>query len=668
MAVDDRLSLDSARDKSPDSARSGASTLSSVLLWLFLLSAYLYPTFLFPIHNPNERARSYMTVAMFDHGTFAIGYRKPAKQGRGFIDEGSVYDRWGYVNDKALVCDDPQLKPPDCAGTLYSAKAPGTSFLGYPIYAALKLLADALGMDLSQEVILLVLRLFVVVIPSLLMLWAFRRFAGEAGFDPVLTDLATAGLGVGSMVYTYSHMFAGHQVTAYLLFFALLTAWRSRSDDWWFWPAGTGFFLAMAVSTEYPMALVALVIAGYQLYCRRGLKTVLWAAVGGLLPVLLTAWFHTVAFGRPWRTAYTTLENPGFVRDIAPGVMGLREPRLENLFGAFVAPFEGLFYYAPWMVLCLPAVVHYLARQRRAQSSAMKALFYTGALSLLALTVFISCHSLWRGGWTLGPRYIVPFAPFAALVILHWIHLWSAGRPLASRIVLSALVVLSVIVTGACSLVSQGFHTEFFNPLTEAVLPLLRDGFITYSLGHLLGLEGGHVVLPLLVLTLPAMVWLIWQSTLPGRPTSDSGGYSKRIFQFSFIIILVSAGLLGLTIPARKSTTLKQIRALTYTQENFYPFGKTNEFLQARAFRRSVGKLLPDHAGARRLAQWDLVERGECRQSLGRVGALVESDLDSVAMRSIAPFLSTLLPSPVGIPVPLPLRADFRIPDNLPKP
>ncbi|MBM4355122.1 MAG: hypothetical protein FJ109_15280 [Deltaproteobacteria bacterium] len=496
-------------DKRPlGPAQGRPSLLASALLWTFLLAAYLYPQFLFPIHNPNERARSYMTAAMFDHGTFAIGYRKPAKQGRGFVDEGSVYDRWGYVNDKALVCDDPALVPPDCAGTLYSAKAPGTSFLGYPVYAVLKLVADALGREVSQETILLVLRLFTVVLPTLLLLSLFRRFALRAGFDPVLSDLATAGLGVGSMVYTYSHMFAGHQVTAYLLFFALLTAWRSRTDDRPRWPAATGFFLATAVSAEYPMALVAVVLVAYQWFCRPRPKTILWAFLGGLLPVLLTAWFHVAAFGRPWRTAYATLENPGFVRDIAPGVMGLREPRLENLFGAFVAPYEGLFFFAPWMVLCIPAIIDYVVRRRRVEPPQMRALFFTGATALLALTVFISCHSLWRGGWTLGPRYIVPFAPFAALLILHWASLWSRGAPLVSRMVVAALVLVSVLVTGASSLVSQGFHTAFFNPVTEAVLPLLREGFVTFNLGHLAGLEGGWTALPLLVLSVPGLLFL----------------------------------------------------------------------------------------------------------------------------------------------------------------
>jgi len=639
--------------------------LSTVLLWTFLLATYLYPQFLFPIHNPNERARSYMTVAMVEHGTFAIGYRKQAKQGRGFVDQGSVYDRWGYVNDKALVCDDPSLEPPDCAGTLYSAKAPGTSFLGYPIYAVLKLLADAVGQPLSQESILLVLRLFCVVIPSLLMLAAFRRFASEVGFDPVLSDLATAGLGVGSMVYTYSHMFAGHQVTAYLLFFSLLTAWRSRTDDRPLWPAASGFLLAAAVSTEYPMLLVALALFAWQWYCRPKASTLAWAILGGLLPVVLTAWFHASAFGRPWRTAYSTLENPGFVRDIAPGIMGLREPRAENLIGAFVAPFEGMFFYAPWMALCIPAMLLYPLRHRRSQPAPMRGLFYTGTAALLALTLFIACHSLWRGGWTLGPRYIVPFAPFAALVILHWAHLWSRTWPLLARLVVAALVLVSVVVTGACSLVSQGFHTAFFNPLTEAVLPLLREGFITCNLGHVVGLNGGWSAIPLLVLAVPAMAWLAWCATRSPAcsPAADGHRFSTRLFLFSLVFLATAAGLLALLVPSRPMT-LKKIKALTFTQDNFYPFGITNEFLDARAFRHQVGNLLQDHPEAARVLQAELLSAGDCRKTLGKVGHLVQTDLDASVSRNLVPWLSTLLPSPTPLVVPLTLRPEFRIPES----
>ena len=58
------------------------------VVWAGLLAvAYLWA---FPYHaqvnNPNENVRYYMTVAIVEHGTFAID---------------RVQERWGWVNDKA---------------------------------------------------------------------------------------------------------------------------------------------------------------------------------------------------------------------------------------------------------------------------------------------------------------------------------------------------------------------------------------------------------------------------------------------------------------------------------------------------------------------------------------------------------------------------------------
>ncbi|MBM4355123.1 MAG: hypothetical protein FJ109_15285 [Deltaproteobacteria bacterium] len=138
-----------------------------------------------------------------------------------------------------------------------------------------------------------------------------------------------------------------------------------------------------------------------------------------------------------------------------------------------------------------------------------------------------------------------------------------------------------------------------------------------------------------------------------------------RIFLFSLLFLAVSASLFGLTLPARK-TTLKRIRALTFTQESFYPYGVTNDFLEDRRFRQRLGKLLPDHPEAARTAQWSLLQAGECRQTLAGTRRLVETDLEAVVDRGMVPVLSAMLPLPAGLVVPLPLRPDFRIPDRLP--
>ena len=635
--------------------------IGTALLWVAIGAAYLYPQFLFDIHNPNERVRIYMTAAMVEEGSFVIGTRTPRAKGRGFADKGVVYERWGYVNDKALVCEDAEMKPPDCAGALYSAKAPGSSFLAYPFYAALYGISKATtGEAPSMETIILVLRFFTVILPTLLMLIAFRRFAAGNKYDPVLSDLLTVGIALGSMVYTYSHMFAGHQISAYFLFFGFLAARKIEGSESLLWPALSGLCAGMAVFVEYPMALVSVVLFAYALRNRFTVRNFLAFCGGGALPAILMGWFHWSAFGGPHKTAYATLENPQFVKDIAPGFMGLRQPKLENLFGAFVSPYEGLFFFAPWMLLMVVAPVTYYLLHFRRDSATFRAFFAASLATVLALVTFISCHSLWRGGWTLGPRYIVPIVPFAGLVTLHAADRLAANVcRLTTRLSVAILVLLSVVVTGACSLVSQGFHTDFYNPLVEATIPLLARGFVTVNLGHLFGLEGLGSLMPLLVMVIPGLAWLVWSAT---RPSKTRPRIATRAFLAALVMLAVIGGFKGLTLP-EEPMTLRKWQALTWAQDNFYPYKSiTNDHLRRQAHLNFAARNFPGQSSIQALHMSALTLEGSCKKSLGASGQYTSASRVRPSYDAFAHALIMAQPFPTGMPMPLLLRPDFDIP------
>src|SRR5260370_39593004 len=106
--------------------RSGEGRLLLLLLvaygWLFV--------FFEKINNPNELVRVYAARALLEEHSWSFGRRSR------FGDYGPVYSSWGYVNDKALVCDVPGAQPPACEGKLYAAKAPAASVLAGPGLAA----------------------------------------------------------------------------------------------------------------------------------------------------------------------------------------------------------------------------------------------------------------------------------------------------------------------------------------------------------------------------------------------------------------------------------------------------------------------------------------------------------------------------------------------------
>jgi hypothetical protein len=432
-------------------------------LFLLLLVAYGWLFVFFPgINNPNEMVRVYTARALVEEHTWSIG-RREIRNGRP-VDGGPVYSDWGYVNDKSLTCDHPRARPPDCAGRLYAAKAPGASALAVPVLAALR----AIG-PLRKAEAVLALRWVWVILPSILFWLILRRWMLDSGVPEPAALACTLVGALGSLSLTYGQMFAGHQMAALALGAAFLCAfWKSWRPAWF------GFFCALSVALEYPSApAAAILVAAALLRHRHGF----WRVVVGALPwALLLAQFHWSAFGAPWATPYGHLENPGFVREMGPGALGFSMPTPERLYGSLLAPYLGLFFWAPWTALALFAPL-WLGRTAPGRAAFLVVLYYLA---------FQLGQSLWRSGWVVGPRYITPLIPFAAVCVA----LASRAAPRWWPAALRGLGAAAIAATGLASSVCQGFPLEVRNPLREVVWPLLSHGYAAPNLLQAAGVPG----------------------------------------------------------------------------------------------------------------------------------------------------------------------------------
>jgi hypothetical protein len=125
------------------------------------------------------------------------------------------------------------------------------------------------------------------------------------------------------------------------------------------------------------------------------LRAIVAAGVGAAVPLLMLGIYNFVRFGSAFETGYSATSH------------GFSQPFQIGLGGLLLSPSRGLLWYVPWVVLAVPGLVK-LSRRDGAL-----ALCCGGAI--LALLLLHAPWSAWHGGWTFGPRFLVPSLPLLAV-------------------------------------------------------------------------------------------------------------------------------------------------------------------------------------------------------------------------------------------------------------
>ncbi len=469
-----------------------AHRLAWWLVAITVAAAWLLP---FPwfetLNNPNENVRVYMTRAIVEHHTFAIE---------------QIEAEWGYVNDKATR-----------DGHLYAGKAPGASYLAVPAWFIAHRVNLALERTPSRAEVVWICRLGASILPLLAFLVAFARGSRRWVSDVATRQLMVLALGVGSTLFTYGLIFASHAAAAAGVFAGviLFEKHREQPDRLWI-PALSGFLMAAAITMEYPAALGVLVVAIWSSVRapRRGVW-ILGNILGGLLPIALLVIFHWKAFGGPLETPYAHLENPEFRESHSAGFFGMERVQRASLIGSFIAPSNGLFYFVPWTFVAVLGLIPAIrARQLREPAAVTLAAF-------IVYTVFISMVDNWRGGWTAGPRYIVPLIPFAGWYAMH-VAQWArerAGWPWFLA-VLSGSVGVGIVCCAVSGVVFPHYPTEVFNPVYEIGVFLPAHGWWPHTVLERFGAPIGAGLVPLAIMVAATWAYTTWRAASPTLATS----------------------------------------------------------------------------------------------------------------------------------------------------
>ncbi|MFK7987808.1 MAG: hypothetical protein AB8I08_17455 [Sandaracinaceae bacterium] len=452
-------------------------TLGALALTAF---AYLYA---FPyqprINNPNENVRLYMTAALVEQGTYVID---------------DFRERWGWVNDCAVR-----------DGHAYSVKAPATSFMGVPFYWMYLHGAEAMGHEFDRTEALWVCRVFASILPWLLFLVWFHRWLGRHTGSPLLRDAVFFSVALGSCLYGYGMLFMSHTLSAgaafggFMLLFHARRAGRIRPMRA-FW---AGVLVAGVSLLEYPGFFASAVLAVYGMVVLRPLSRWVPFALGGAIPTAAMMHFQWKCFGSPFSPGHLYVENDFFRGRHEEGFFGAVGLQWEALYGLLVDPGAGLFPLTPILVFALLGLGLLLAK-RFWRADGVTVLLVT-LLTLAGIAVMNN----WRGGWTIGPRYLVLVYPFLAWAALLGLDAIAKKAPRTAAGLAVGTTAVGLLLSGAPSLYYPHLPPEVTRPVTQLVTVLWSHDYAPFTLANRFDLYGTVTMIPLVLAAGGAMAFVV---------------------------------------------------------------------------------------------------------------------------------------------------------------
>lgn len=316
-------------------------------------------------------------------------------------------------------------------GHVYSNKAPGLAFVSLPAFEAVRAAGLWPGGDPSR--MLWALGLFAVVVPAVILAVLVRGVTER--LVPGFGVLAAVVAGLGTLILPFATIYYNHVLAALLAFaaFAVLLAERQGPSRRWLVFAG-GVLGGLAVTVEYANALIVGVLAVYALARGSYVRRLLAYGAGllvGLIPLLA---YDQWAFGSILRVSYLVGSEGAANAEqthLDPSLLVL----LRNLVSG-----TGLVTLAP-VLAC--AVVGAVLLFRRAPAEAC---VVSAVVALLVL--YASSFGPSFGGYSPGPRYVVPALPFAAVPIaaaFRRFPVTTAVLALASVVMMAAITATHVL-------------------------------------------------------------------------------------------------------------------------------------------------------------------------------------------------------------------------------
>jgi len=495
---------------------------TEITLFFLLFVCYVYTLPRWADWSQNSRLD--LTLAIVDKGTLSID------------------DYYHNTGDYALF-----------EGRHYLDKAPGPSFLAVPVYAAIRpilqtpfaqrlleraanspafantLYESGTGLltdKIYNAAVLYIVTIVIVSTPAAVLgVWLYR-FLVDLGVGKAWSAVTVLIYGLATNAFPYSGNFFSHQIVAFLLFGAFFLGFQIRRGTLApRWAVAAGLMLGYSLISEYPTFLIAgavFLYIAFTLPQRRWLGAMILA---GLLPGLLLMAYNWTIFHTPLPVGYKYSEL--YTEQHNVGLISLTYPHAEALWGITFSPFRGLFYVSPVLLL---AVLGFWSWWRLGKFRAEWTVCLWATVSFF---LFNSSSVMWQGGFSIGPRYLVPMLPFLAMGLGAFAIRW--GRLAWARSLTAILTVWSLGAVWAESLGSQNLPDWTPNPLINYSLPHLAAGNIARNLGMMLGLHGWASLVPLagflFVMLLVMAIQIRAPHDIPASTTQPQGTLGGKASQ-----------------------------------------------------------------------------------------------------------------------------------------
>ncbi len=397
-------------------------------------------------------------------------------------------------------------------GHFYSDKTPGFSLLAVPVYAAAKWCLKLPDHPLNRPGFAHWPADYWATLGTCGLLSALSGvilvgLARDLGCGPRRSALIGLAYGLATPAFAYATLAYGHQVAAFALLASFAILWRDGPRPR-LRAMVAGFLASYASVVELQVGPVSAILGLYLLALAIGKKrppaTVITFGLGAAVPTLILLSYNTLAFGSPWRMGYfyEVLDRFSEVHS-SSNPLGLRRPDWSRLAELIWGERRGLVRFAPIVLLTIPGLVALGVRR-------FWGLAVVSAATMASVLLVNLSYPEWTGGWSTGPRLLVPLLPFAMLPVAGLLAVGGRG---------TALLALGLALLGAA--IMLGFEAvgarvpdAVARPLVEGVWPLWRgDPLPGWAFGQRYARNLATLAFPGVLRRLPT--WAGWVTLLP---------------------------------------------------------------------------------------------------------------------------------------------------------